>query len=235
MRRFDYIFYDLDGTLSESGPGITKAVQYALDSIGIHEPDLKKLEDFVGPPLMVSFHRYYGQDEESCIRLIDKFHEYYNDNGVYDTRLYDGVDRMLQRQTAAGQHLSIASSKPYSMVCKVLEHLGIERYFESVTGSSDHDEGSVNGNDGDHKKLMLERAMHSLYEKCRVASDVPISFETFKKKSVMVGDRNIIGGRGNGITTAGAAYGYGGRRELEEAGADFIADDTSSLNRFLQS
>ena len=60
------ILFDLDGTLTESGEGITKCVQYALEKIGKPEENLKKLEVFVGPPLLQQFMNYADIDEETA-------------------------------------------------------------------------------------------------------------------------------------------------------------------------
>ena len=72
---FKYIFFDLDGTLTDSAEGITKCVQYALESRGINVPDLNTLRPFIGPPLIESFMKFYGMTEEEARLCTAKYRE----------------------------------------------------------------------------------------------------------------------------------------------------------------
>ena len=90
------ILFDLDGTLTESGEGITKSVQYALEKLGRPEEDLEKLKVFVGPPLMEQFMKYAGFDQETARRAVEYYRERYSDAGFYENRFYPGVEYLLR-------------------------------------------------------------------------------------------------------------------------------------------
>lgn len=222
---FQNILFDLDGTLTESGPGITRSVQYALHQMGIEEPDLQKLEPFVGPPLNLSFRERYGMNEEETGRAIHYFRESYDTKGIYENNVYPGVRELLQQLHEKGSRLAIASSKPEPMVHRVLEHFGIAGYFDVIVGS--HVEEELDNKMGaDNKLLMVKKALQGL----------GLSVESGHRKSyAMVGDRSfdMNGAKANHVTAVGVSYGYGSRRELEEAGADFIADTVEELGRIL--
>ena len=222
---FQNILFDLDGTLTESGPGITRSVQYALHQMGIEEPDLQKLEPFVGPPLNLSFRERYGMNEEETGRAIHYFRESYDTKGIYENNVYPGVRELLQMLHEQGSRLAIASSKPEPMVHRVLEHFGIVGYFDVIVGS--HVEEELDNKMGaDNKLLMVKKALQGL----------GLSVEPgHRKYYAMVGDRSfdMNGAKANHVTAVGVSYGYGSRRELEEAGADFIADTVEELGRIL--
>lgn len=256
---FQNILFDLDGTLTESGPGITRSVQYALHQMGIEEPDLQKLEPFVGPPLNLSFRERYGMSEEETGRAIHYFRESYDTKGIYENNVYPGVRELLQQLHEQGSRLAIASSKPEPMVHRVLEHFGIAGYFDVIVGS--HVEEELDNKMGaDNKLLMVKKALQglglSVEPDCGAAGEPesamteepgpvmagepePVMTEALKrarrKSYAMVGDRSfdMNGAKANHVTAVGVSYGYGSRRELEEAGADFIADTVEKLGRIL--
>ena len=219
------ILFDLDGTLTESGPGITRSVQYALHQMGIEEPDLAKLEAFVGPPLNLSFREIYGMDEKQTAEAIRWFRERYNETGVFENRLYPGVMDMLQSLHAAGKRLAIASSKPEQMVHKVLEHFDIKNCFDVIVGSPMSAEED-NRMGADNKLLMVQKALEGLG--IRDGAD-------HRKDCAMVGDRmfDMKGAKANKVAAVGVTYGYGSREELLEAGAEELAGSVEELERIL--
>ena len=152
---YQYCLFDLDGTLTDSREGITKCVQYALAKCGIEEPDLKKLECFIGPPLHTSFQKYYGMDRDMAKRAVEFYRERFRPIGIFENQVYEGVPEMLQALSEAGCHLAVASSKPEVFVKKVLDHFDIEKYFSVVVGS---------GLDGSREKKeeVVEEALRQL-------------------------------------------------------------------------
>ena len=106
------VFFDLDGTLTDSMPGITKGVRYALKHYGIHVDDLSVLKPFVGPPLFDSFKRYYNFSDKDANDAIYVFREYYDVKGWMDNAPFDGVEDMLKTLKEAGLELYVATSKP---------------------------------------------------------------------------------------------------------------------------
>ena len=123
------ILFDLDGTLTQSGEGITKSVQYALEKLGKPEPDLKKLEVFVGPPLLQQFMKYAGLDEETAVKAVEYYRERYTDVGIFENRPYPGVEEMLEGLKRKGYILAVASSKPERFVHRISGSFSPDRIF----------------------------------------------------------------------------------------------------------
>lgn len=212
-----YILFDLDGTLTDSGPGIIEAVLYALERMGRPEPDVEKVRrTFIGPPLTVSFSSLYGFTPEQCQQVIAYFREDYNDKGIYHNRPYDGIPALLRDLKAAGKTLAVATSKPYQLAERVLEHFDLRQYFDLVCGGSMDETRN-------QKDLIIQDALEALH-----VADL--------SQAVMVGDRNldVLGAHKNGLRCIGILYGgYGTREELEEAKADWIAADPAEVGRIL--
>ena len=226
--RFKYILFDFDGTVTESAPGITRSVQNALRSVGIIEPDLKKLERFVGPPLSWSFNAYYGLSEEEVRHCIDVFHERYDTIGLFENALYPGVAGMLKELSGRGCYLAVASSKPQRFIDRLTEHFGIAEYFSLKAGAKSELMPSK-----DPKRTDKDEIIAGVLEdiiKDREISDP----ESFRNMTAMVGDRmfDMEGAIHNGITPVGVSYGYGSREELIQSGAVFVADSAEQLTEF---
>ena len=228
---FQYILFDLDGTLTDPKPGITGCVQYALHEMGIEEPDLDKLEVFIGPPLAESFMEFYGMERRLADRAVEKYRERFAVTGIYENELYPGMKEMLAALKEAGCHLAVASSKPEPFVKRILEHFEIARYFDVAVGS---------GLDGSlaQKEDVVREALRRLGEKAGMpegdAADGP-GRRGSRPDTVMVGDRkyDVTGARALGLRCIGVSFGYAQPGELEEAGAWRIADDVEELGRIL--
>ena len=126
------ILFDLDGTLTDSGEGITKSVQYALEKVGKPEPDLQKLRVFVGPPLLEQFQEYAGIDEETARKAVEIYRERYAPVGIYENELYPGIPEMLSGLKQRGYKLAIASSKPENFVKLVAECFHIDQEMRQL-------------------------------------------------------------------------------------------------------
>ncbi len=229
MKKFECVLFDLDGTLSESALGITKSVQYALREIGVDEPDLKKLECFIGPPLNDSFRDFYHVEDDATIQmLVDTYRERYAVKGIFECEMYEGVGQMLKDLHEAGIRLAVASSKPEEYVLRIMEYFQVAQYFDVVKGSGMNDERDRKDEKGtDNKERIVREALAGL----RGEEDP----EEFHKGCAMVGDRHfdIYGARNNGVTSIGVTYGYGSFEELREAGADYIVDTVSELEHLI--
>ncbi|MCI8453107.1 MAG: HAD family hydrolase [Lachnospiraceae bacterium] len=211
--RKDIIFFDLDGTLTDSMPGITKGVQYALRRYGIMEEDLNKLKPFVGPPLHESFMEYYGFSLEQGMEAIVVFREYYNVTGWKENAPYPGVRDLLECLQAAGLGLCVATSKPERTAKRVLEHFGLLPYFTFVGGADD-----------DSTRVKKDDVIRYVMEECKYT-------EADKERILMVGDRHhdMEGAKKAGISAAGVLYGYGSLKELLTSGADWVAETPKEL------
>lgn len=214
----NYLLFDLDGTLTDPKEGITKCVQYALHSFGIEEPDLDKLEPFIGPPLKESFMEFYQMSEEQAAQAVEKYRERFHDTGIFENKLYDGIPEMLRTLQSKGLHLAVASSKPTVYVERILEHFHIDKYFQVVVGS-ELDGRRVN------KDEVVQEALKRLF------GDEPVA----KEKVYMIGDRkfDVQGAKALHIDSVGVTFGYGGMDELREAKADYIVRTVDELQKFL--
>lgn len=133
---FDTVLFDLDGTLTQSGIGITRSVAHSLKKFGIVETDQTKLDRFVGPPLIDSYMRYYGFCREQAVQAVAYYREYYASTGIFENRVYDGVESMLQALQKAGKTCILATSKPEHYAVQILEHFGLSDYFAFVAGAT---------------------------------------------------------------------------------------------------
>jgi len=215
---FSYILFDLDGTISDPKEGITKSVQYALQSFGIYEPDLNRLTPFIGPPLRDSFMQFYGFSPQQAQAAVDKYRERFSAVGKFENELYPGITALLRDLKAAGAHLAIASSKPQVFVEEILVYFGIRQYFEVVVGSE------LNGT-REKKEEVLAEVMRQLSGMgAHNTNDV-----------VMVGDRrfDVEGARTAGAHAVAVSYGYAPAGELEAAKPDFLVHDVQQLGRVL--
>lgn len=214
MRR-DYLLFDLDGTLTDSGEGIINSVIYALEAYGIHEEDRDALRSFVGPPLVESLTTRYGFTPEKADEAVEKYREYFTDKGMFENRVYEGIPQMLERLQAAGKTLLVATSKPTVYSVEILEHFGLAKYFTDIQGSC------------------LDGTRMSKAEVVRFCLEVNGITDT--SRAVMVGDRkyDVCGARQNGLDTVGVLYGYGKRQELLDAGAWKIAETVADLEELL--
>ena len=209
---FKYIFFDLDGTLTDSAEGITKCVQYALESRSIKVPDLNTLRPFIGPPLIESFMKFYGMTEEEARLCTAKYRERFKDTGIYENKVYPGVPEMLARLKANGFTLAVATSKPVEFARRVTDYFNLSQYFDYICGPD------LTGSHLPAKADVIADAMQKLG-----VSD--------KSEVLMVGDRSqdVIGALKCGIACAGALYGYGGRKELNDAGCTIFVDTPEDI------
>lgn len=218
---FEYILFDLDGTLTDPKIGITSSVQYALRAFGIEEPDLDQLEPFIGPPLVDSFMEFYGFTREQAFLAVEKYRERFDHQGIYENEMYLGIDVMLSKLKESKKQLAIASSKPTPLVIRVLEHFHIKDYFDYIVGNE------LDGRRG-KKEEVVEEALRLM---------VPSALDATKRKEcvAMVGDRkfDIEGAKAHGLTSVGVSFGYAPAGELAAAGADYIVDTVSQLEAIL--
>lgn len=206
------ILFDLDGTLTESGEGIIKSVEYALEKLGVTENDPENLKRYVGPPLKESFMKFSGLNEEQAEQGIGYYRERYTKVGMFENCLYPQIPELLEVLKINDKILGVASSKPEIFVNQILEHFGIAQYFQVIVGSELDGRRSK-------KEEVIEEALLRLH------------MQTERDKVLMVGDKeqDVNGARSCGLQCIGVAYGYGTREELSQAGAVYIADTVEDL------
>ncbi len=200
-----YILFDLDGTLTESAPGIINSLKYALERLGVQDYDRAILDKFIGPPLAVSFEKFFGFKGEKCNNAVKIYREYFSEKGLFENAVYSGVEDMLDTLKSAGLKLAVATSKPEVYARRILDKFGLSKYFEVICGIPLNNEHMT-------KAQVIARAINELGA-------------ANKQAALMVGDRDydVAGAHQNGIECLGVTYGYGSREELEGAGAEYIA------------
>ena len=195
----DAIYFDLDGTLTDPKPGITRSIQYALQRLDHPTiPTEDELTWCIGPPLRTSFVRLLG--DHAADRAVALYRERFSDIGLYENAVYDGIDDVLTSLRVSGHRLFVATSKAHVFADRIIDHFGLRKHFERVFGAE------YDGTRAD-KSHLLEYALK------QVAVD--------SSKTLMIGDRShdMIGARNNGMKGIGVLYGYGSRDELLGAGA----------------
>lgn len=204
------VLFDLDGTLSDSAPGILASLRYAFAANGIEPLDAHTEREILGPPFYESLPPLIG-GEEKLPAVIDAYRAKYGEGGMFDTTVYAGVADVLEYLHGCGITLAVATSKPEHYAIPIVEHLGLARFFATVGG--DELDGSLKT-----KALVIEKVLRRL--------GVEPS-----PKVVMVGDRahDVIGARSHGLRCVGAGWGYAMPGELEKAGADPVCADPADL------
>lgn len=205
------IFFDLDGTLTDSKPGITRCIQHALGELGHAVPLPEELHWCIGPPLSASFARLLDSSDPALLaRALALYRERFGTVGLFENALYPAVPDALAALRAAGYRQCVVTSKPHVYARRIVEHFGLFGAIDEVYGSE------LDGTRGDKGELIA----HVLRERALTPADV-----------VMIGDRehDVLGAARCGVTVIGAAWGYGGVAELRRHGARLIATGMAEL------
>ena len=198
--------FDLDGTITDSGTGIMNAIRYAIEKKKFAEPPEKVMRSFIGPPLREQFQSVFGLDESESREMVELYRVYYEDRGIFENRVFDGVPEMLETLKNKGVTVLMATSKPEKYAKVIAEHFGLLRYFDFIGGAC-----------MDGTRTAKDEVIGYVIEACGIS-------EEERKQAVMIGDRrhDILGAKKTGLHSMGVLYGYGSREELEEAGAEEI-------------
>ena len=212
---YKYLLFDLDGTLTDPALGITNSVIYALHKFDIEVSDRSALYKFIGPPLKESFKIYYGFSDGQSDLAVQYYREYFKKYGMFENKVYDGIQDLLLQLKSKGKSLIVATSKPEAFANKILQHFNLYDYFDFVAGATMN-------NSRNKKADIIQYAL----ENCNISE---------KSSAVMIGDRehDIIGAKENGLDSIGVLFGYGTYDELKEAGATFIADSPMEILNYV--
>lgn len=189
------ILFDLDGTLTDPREGITRSIQYALAKLGIDEPDLTRLEHFIGPPLLQAFMQFYAFDEAKAWEAVNFYRERFKVTGLYENRVFDGVVDLLGELQGQGRTLYVATSKPWVFAREIARHFAFDMHFKVIYGSE------LDGT----RTNKVELIAHLLAEE-----------QLDPAQTLMIGDRkhDLIGARSNGLEAVAVGYGFGSHEEL---------------------
>jgi len=205
------ILFDLDGTLTDSGPGIVEGLRYALDAMDIEHPDDATIRTFLGPPLMVTFRDHFGMHDDQIEEGIRLYREHYNDTGLFNNIVFDGIPELLATLQTSGYTLATATSKPTETATRILEHFDLARHFTFIGGATMDSSRSL-------KADVIAHTLESVKAH---------EFDVIH----MVGDRghDVIGARAHGIETIGVTWGYGSPDELTQAGARVLVHTPADI------
>lgn len=213
-KNYTRFLMDLDGTIIDSGEGVTRSVQYALAALGIEEKDRNCLNRFIGPPLKDSFRDFYGFTPDQVRKAIEKYRERYVAEGLYENKVYEGIEEILRAWKEKGKKVYVCTSKPEIYARKILNELGLDIYFDFIGGAM-----------LDGTRDSKEEVMAYLLQR------IPV---TDVSSCVMIGDRkfDVLAAGRLGMDSIGVLYGYGDRAELEAAGATYIVNAPGDLKRW---
>ena len=213
------VLFDLDGTLTDSAPGIVNCLRYALDEMGIEHPDDARIATFLGPPLKDTFGGFFGMDDVGIDTAIAHYRVRYHDIGLFENEVYPGIPDLLDQLCDAGITMATSTSKPTVSATRILKHFDLEHHFTFIGGASLNRERNS-------KAEVIAHTLEALGSK---------GIEVSSEHTWMVGDRehDILGAAQFGIPGIGVLWGYGSRDELESAGAIAVADDAGHLRRLL--
>ncbi|MBQ5390660.1 MAG: HAD family hydrolase [Clostridia bacterium] len=210
-----YILFDLDGTLTDPALGITNSLIYALEKFGMQVGSREELYKFIGPPLVDMMMQEYGFSEEKAQQGLAYYREYFSVKGLFENEVYSGIPKLLADLQKSGYKLVLATSKPEKYAKQILEHFDLAKYFYFIGGSDMAETRST-------KEAVIE------YDLAALGNPEPQS-------CIMVGDRkyDVIGSAEYGIACVGVLFGYGSRKELEDANAAYIAETVADLGKIL--
>lgn len=202
------VFFDLDGTLTDSGEGIMNCATLGLEHFGLPVPPREEMRVFVGPPLDQTFIKF-GVPADKTDEAIEVFRSRYRTVGKFENFPYPGIQEALETLQGQGHRLFVATSKPEALANEVLAHFDLAKYFEQIAGAT------FNGTRS-HKADVITYLLS-------LTGDVG--------QTVMVGDTayDVIGAAQHGIPTIGVSWGYGEVADMEHAGAIAIAHTMAEM------
>lgn len=199
------ILFDLDGTLTDPGIGITNSVNYALKKMNYPEQSRNELFKFIGPPLIDSFMQFCNMDKAQAEQAVNFYREYYAQKGIFENYVYEKIPELLETLQKMGKTLIVASSKPEIFCKQIMEKFDLAKYFLYIAGAN-MDETRTK------KAEVIEYALKT----CNISN---------YNEVLMVGDRmhDVLGAKQFGIATCAVLFGYGTKEELKNAGAKYFA------------
>lgn len=213
---YQYLLFDLDGTLTDSQEGITRSVDYALRTVaGIETADLSTLTPYIGPPLVDGFMDNHHLDHDTAVRCTSAYRERYREIGLFENRVYDGIPEALERLHRAGRKMALATSKPETFAVRILDHFDLTQYFDIICGAT------MDGRISQKDEVVSETLR-------RLGNPAP-------EQTIMIGDRlhDVLGAKKHGLKCLGVLFGFGSEDELREAGAYALAESPRAMADWL--
>lgn len=215
--KYTTALFDLDGTITDSCPGILTSIRYALKKQGLDEPPEEVLRSFIGPPLKQQFQTVFNLSDEEGDSMVAAYREYYGEKGIFENSVYCGVAEALKSLRDAGVKVLMATSKPEKYARRIADYFGFDKYFDFIGGAC-----------MDGSRTVKHEVIQYVLDMCGISGEE-------KEHAVMIGDRrhDIEGAKLCGLHSIGVLYGYGSREELEKAGAQEIAQTPADVVRLI--
>jgi len=214
--KWQIVLFDLDGTLTESGPGVTNGLIKVFEAFDIPIPTESEIRKYLGPPLSDSFAKFAGLRGADLDRAIQIYRDYYREIGRFENSVFADIPQLLNQLTHAGKQLAVATSKFDQSAQSILEHFELSKHFQVIAGADEH--GHLRGT----KAKVIAHAITELGV-------------TDLNSAVMIGDRehDIHGANEHQIESIGVLWGYGDAVELSSAGATHIVSNVNELSELL--
>ncbi len=216
MPQYKAVFFDWDGTIADTSPGIFNSVRYAIRAFDIPDRPDEELAYFIGPPLYDGFEHVFGVSPEMANTLTDTYRVYYRERGIYECTLYDGIRDLLFALRTRGVKTAIVSSKPQVFLETLTDYHDLRDCVDVILGPELTNHVS-------DKTALVRRAL----EETAVRPE----------EAAMVGDRkfDMAAAKTVGVTAVGILFGYGEEKELRESGADVICATSEDLTEYFLS
>jgi phosphoglycolate phosphatase len=214
-KNYQYLIFDLDGTLSDPQTGIYNGFRHALTNMNREQIDPSIFHELIGPPLQDSMRKYFFDNEEDVWKAIGYFRAYYSTTGLFENELYAGIETLLFELSRLNKQLFVATNKPQPFAEKILTHFNIASLFQSIHGV-DLNKAIVS------KEELIEKIIHTIGA-------------TNLQNMVMIGDTkyDIIAAKQFGMDTIGLTYGFGTLDSIVEAAPTFVLHSVEELHHFL--
>ncbi len=209
--KYQIYFWDLDGTLANTFPGIRGGILYAAKKMNLPPLPEEVIPSFIGPPLTASFRKTYGLSEKSALEMLRHYREYYLSTGAHLFRLYDGVQDTLRRLKEAGKQNYVVSSKPTPQCTIIIEKSGLSPYFDGIYSATPDNTISK-------KTDVIRYALSSLSL-------------THEDGVVMIGDtdNDILGAHDHGLPSIAVSYGFGTKESVAAARPTYTVDTPTEI------
>jgi len=217
MCRYKYAFFDMDGTIGNTQEGIFKSTVYAFEKLGVSiDTSYESLRRVIGPPLVYAYMEYFGLSEADAEKARDLYRERYSVTGIYEMKLYDGMEKTLKTLKNIGVKLAVVSAKPQEFIDRIVPHFGLDKYIDLNVGVTMHEKDTS-------KVHLIKRAVDHFGI-------------TDMSEVVMVGDRmyDLDGAAELGIDGIGVSYGFGDIDELKNIPNVFIANSPEKIAEFIK-
>ncbi|MGN0476595.1 MAG: HAD hydrolase-like protein [Ruminococcus sp.] len=215
LARYDYVLFDLDGTLSRSAEGIKYSLEKTIEEVGCQSFDTSNYKLYIGPPLLDTFLNHCNLEGQKALDAVEVYRRHYDTEGKFRNKAYEGIEEVLSEIRKTGAKVVVATSKYEKFAMEIVDILGLSQYVDAVCGST------LDGKRKDKKDIIV-------YAVDRMGGN-------FSDKIAMVGDTyfDARGARLCGVDFVGVTYGYGDRESMEKEGATVFADNVPELKKYL--